>query len=98
MNHIYTLQAFQDDVEDLTEELDYLLDKYEVTHPFVVEIADYLAIQVKQWQSITQTIEQNGARIASWILQDWNGMESLTAKLHYTHGRRENLISSGIMR
>ena len=65
MNHIYTLQAFQDDVEDLTEELDYLLDKYEVTHPFVVEIADYLAIQVKQWQSITQTIEQNGARIAS---------------------------------
>ena len=65
VNHIYTLQAFQDDVEDLTEELDYLLDKYEVTHPFVVEIADYLAIQVKQWQSITQTIEQNGARIAS---------------------------------
>lgn len=65
INYVFTLQAYQDDVEDLTEELDYLLDKFAVTHPFVVEIADYLANQVKEWQKITKTIENNGARIAS---------------------------------
>lgn len=65
INYIFTLQAYQDDVEDLTEELDFLLDNYAVTHPFVVEIADYLANQVKEWQKITKTIETNGAKIAS---------------------------------
>ena len=62
---LMVLQAMSDEAHDLTEELELLLDKYSMTHPHVMEVAEHLGQLVGQWQSNVQRLESLGARIVS---------------------------------
>ena len=62
---LMVLQAMSDEAHDLTEELELLLEKYPMTHPHVMEVAEQLGQLVGQWQSNVQRLESLGARIVS---------------------------------
>ena len=64
-NVLMVLQAMSDEAHDLTNELELLLDRYAMTHPHVVEVAEHLGGLVSQWQNNVARLERIGARIVS---------------------------------
>ncbi|MBL6733406.1 MAG: DUF2203 family protein [Candidatus Poseidonia sp.] len=64
-NVLMVLQAMSDEAHDLTDELELLLDRYPMTHPHVMEVAEHLGELVAQWQGNVQRLESIGARIVS---------------------------------
>ena len=64
-NVLMVLQAMSDEAHDLTNELELLLDRYTMTHPHVVEVAEHLGQRVTQWQASVARLESIGARIVS---------------------------------
>lgn len=64
-NVLVVLQAMSDEAHDLTDELELLLDRYPMTHPHVMEVAEHLGQLVGQWQGHVQRLEGLGARIVS---------------------------------
>ena len=64
-NVLMVLQAMSDEAHDLTNELELLLDRYTMTHPHVVEVAEHLGQLVTQWQASVARLESIGARIVS---------------------------------
>ena len=64
-NVLMVLQAMSDEAHDLTDELELLLDRYPMTHPHVMEVAEHLGELVAQWQGHVQRLESIGARIVS---------------------------------
>ena len=64
-NVLMVLQAMSDEATDLTNELELLLDRYTMTHPHVVEVAEHLGQLVTQWQASVARLESIGARIVS---------------------------------
>ena len=64
-NVLMVLQAMSDEAHDLTNELELLLDRYTMTHPHVIEVAEHLGQLVTQWQASVARLESIGARIVS---------------------------------
>ena len=64
-NVLMVLQAMSDEAHDLTNELELLLDRYTMTHPHVMEVAEHLGQLVPQWQASVARLESIGARIVS---------------------------------
>ena len=64
-NVLVMLQAMSDEAHDLTDELELLLDRYPMTHPHVIEVAEHLGELVHQWQANVARLEAVGARIVS---------------------------------
>ena len=64
-NVLMMLQAMSDEAHDLTDELELLLDRYSMTHPHVIEVAEHLGELVRQWQENVARLETVGARIVS---------------------------------
>ena len=64
-NVLMVLQAVSDEAHDLTDELELLLDRYPMTHPHVMEVAEHLGQLVTQWQANVERLESVGARIVS---------------------------------
>ena len=64
-NVLVMLQAMSDEAHDLTDELELLLDRYPMTHPHVIEVAEHLEELVHQWQANVARLEAVGARIVS---------------------------------
>ena len=64
-NVLMVLQAMSDEAHDLTNELELLLDRYTMTHPHVLEVAEHLGGLVTQWQGNVARLEGIGARIVS---------------------------------
>ena len=64
-NVLMVLQAMSDEAHDLTNELELLLDRYTMTHPHVMEVAEHLGQLVTQWQASVARLESIGARIVS---------------------------------
>ncbi len=64
-NVLMVLQAMSDEAHDLTNELELLLDRYAMTHPHVMEVAEHLGQLVTQWQASVARLENIGARIVS---------------------------------
>ncbi len=64
-NVLMVLQAMSDEAHDLTNELELLLDRYTMTHPHVLEVAEHLGSLVTQWQGNVARLEGIGARIVS---------------------------------
>ena len=64
-NVLMVLQAMSDEGHDLTNELELLLDRYTMTHPHVMEVAEHLGQLVTQWQASVARLESIGARIVS---------------------------------
>ena len=64
-NVLMVLQAMSDEAHDLTNELELLLDRYSMTHPHVMEVAEHLGQLVTQWQASVARLESIGARIVS---------------------------------
>ncbi|MEK9650866.1 MAG: DUF2203 family protein [Poseidonia sp.] len=64
-NVLMVLQSMSDEAHDLTDELELLLDRYPMTHPHVMEVAEHLGELVAQWQGHVQRLESIGARIVS---------------------------------
>ena len=64
-NVLMVLQAMSDEAHDMTNELELLLDRYTMTHPHVVEVAEHLGQLVTQWQASVARLESIGARIVS---------------------------------
>ncbi|MGB1587499.1 MAG: DUF2203 family protein [Poseidonia sp.] len=64
-NVLMVLQAMSDEAHDLTDELELLLDRYPMTHPHVMEVAEHLGQLVTQWQANVERLESVGARIVS---------------------------------
>ena len=64
-NVLMVLQAMSDEAHDLTNELELLLDRYTMTHPHVMEVAEHLGQLVTQWQASVTRLESIGARIVS---------------------------------
>ena len=64
-NVLMVLQAMSDEAHDLTNELELLLDQYDMTHPHVMEVAEHLGSMVAQWQASVARLESIGARIVS---------------------------------
>ena len=64
-NVLMVLQAMSDEAHDLTNELELLLDRYAMTHPHVLEVAEHLGGLVSQWQNNVARLERIGARIVS---------------------------------
>ena len=62
---LMVLQAMSDEAHDLTNELELLLDRYAMTHPHVLEVAEHLGGLVSQWQNNVARLERIGARIVS---------------------------------
>lgn len=62
---LMVLQAMSDEAHDLTNELELLLDRYPMTHPHVMEVAEHLGQLVAQWQANVERLESVGARIVS---------------------------------
>ena len=62
---LMVLQAMSDEAHDLTNELELLLDRYTMTHPHVMEVAEHLGQLVTQWQASVARLESIGARIVS---------------------------------
>ncbi len=62
---LMVLQAMSDEAHDLTDELELLLDRYPMTHPHVLEVAEHLGQLVAQWQANVERLESVGARIVS---------------------------------
>ena len=58
-------QAMSDEAHDLTDELELLLDRYKMTHPHVLEVAEHLGQLVSQWQGNVARLDSIGARIVS---------------------------------
>ena len=61
-NVLMVLQAMSDEAHDL---LELLLDRYTMTHPHVMEVAEHLGQLVTQWQASVARLESIGARIVS---------------------------------
>ncbi|MGB0516099.1 MAG: DUF2203 domain-containing protein [Poseidonia sp.] len=64
-NVLMVLQAMSDEAHDLTNELELLLDRFPMTHPHVIEVAEHLGQLVTQWQASVARLEAIGARIVS---------------------------------
>ena len=64
-NVLMGLQAMSDEAHDLTNELELLLDRFSMTHPHVMEVAEHLGQLVTQWQASVARLESIGARIVS---------------------------------
>ena len=64
-NVLMVLQAMSDEAHDLTNELELLLDRFSMTHPHVMEVAEHLGQLVTQWQVSVARLESIGARIVS---------------------------------
>lgn len=64
-NVLMVLQAMSDEAHDLTDELELLLDRYKMTHPHVLEVAEHLGQLVSQWQGNVARLDSIGARIVS---------------------------------
>lgn len=62
---LMVLQAMGDEAHDLTSELELLLDRYEMNHPHVVQVAEHLGRLVRQWQGMVDELKVMGARIVS---------------------------------
>ena len=75
-NVLMVLQAMSDEAHDLTDELELLLDRYPMTHPHVMEVAEHLGQLVTQWQANVERLESVGARIVSMEpgRQEWYGV------------------------
>ena len=64
-NVLMVLQAMSDEAHYLTNELELLLDRFSMTHPHVMEVAEHLGQLVTQWQASVARLESIGARIVS---------------------------------
>ena len=64
-NVLMVLQAMSDEAHDLTNELELLLDRFSMTRPHVMEVAEHLGQLVTQWQASVARLESIGARIVS---------------------------------
>ena len=64
-NVLMVLQAMSEEAHDLTNELELLLDRFSMTHPHVMEVAEHLGQLVTQWQASVARLESIGARIVS---------------------------------
>ncbi|MDA0925063.1 MAG: DUF2203 family protein [archaeon] len=62
---LMVLQAMSDEAHDVTDELEMLLDRFPMTHPHVMEVAEHLGQLVAQWQANVARLESVGARIVS---------------------------------
>ncbi len=73
---LITLQSLQDQANDLTEELEVLVDQLPPHHDHIMEVADQLGSIVKEWQAIGDILENMGARIAGFDPGhlEWHGV------------------------
>ena len=55
---LMVLQAMSDEAHDLTNELELLLDRYAMTHPHVLEVAEHLGGLLSQWQNNVARLER----------------------------------------
>lgn len=62
---LMVLQAMGDEAHDLTNELELLLDLYEMSHSHVAQVAEHLGRLVRQWQDLVGELTSIGARIVS---------------------------------
>ena len=62
---LMVLQAMGDEAHDLTNELELLLDLYEMNHSHVAQVAEHLGRLVRQWQGLVNDLSATGARIVS---------------------------------
>ena len=71
-----SLQSLQDEAHDLTEELEILDEDLPPHHEHVVEVAEQLGNLVKEWQDISDELEDMGARIAGFDpgYLEWHGV------------------------
>ena len=94
-NVLMVLQAMSDEAHDLTDELELLLDRYSMTHPHVIEVAEHLGELVRQWQENVGRLETVGARIVSMDpgRLEWYGV--VDRRMRCFHGRLERRILSG---
>ena len=61
---LINLQVMNDEAHDLCEELEILLESLTPGHEHVIEIAEYLAKLVSQWQDTAKKLESTGTRVA----------------------------------
>jgi hypothetical protein len=59
------LQVMNDQAQDLTHEIEILLEELDPENEHVVEIADTLALIIRTWQTIVSKLELTGAKVAS---------------------------------
>ena len=73
---LFSLQSLQDQANDLTEELEILIETLQPFHEHVQEIADQLGQIVTEWQSIGDILENMGARVVGFEpgLLEWHGV------------------------
>ena len=73
---MFSLQSLQDQANDLTEELEILIETLQPFHEHVQEIADQLGQIVTEWQSIGDILENMGARVVGFEpgLLEWHGV------------------------
>ncbi len=64
-NVLMVLQSMSEEAHDVTDELELLLDRYPMTHPHVMEVAEHLGELVNAWQALVARLEGLGARIVS---------------------------------
>jgi len=64
-NVLMVLQSMSEEAHDVTDELELLLDRYPMTHPHVMEVAEHLGELVNAWQAHVARLEGLGARIVS---------------------------------
>ncbi len=62
---LMVLQAMGEEAHDLTNELELLLDLYEMSHSHVAQVAEHLGRLVRQWQGLVDDLNAMGARIVS---------------------------------
>lgn len=58
------LQIMNEEAHDLCEELEVLLESLSPNHEHVIEIAEFLAKLVSQWQDTAKVLQSSGARVA----------------------------------
>jgi hypothetical protein len=59
------LQVMNDYAHDLTEEIEILLEDLQPEDEHVVEVADTLAMTIRNWQKVSSKLSLTGARVAS---------------------------------
>ena len=63
---LFSLQALQDEAHDLTDELEIIVETLPPSHSHVIELADQLGRLVKEWQGVSDKLNDLGARIAGF--------------------------------
>ena len=95
-NVLMVLQAMSDEAHDLTNELELLLDRFPMTHPHVIEVAEHLGQLVTSGKPASPDWKPSVPASFPWTPADSNGTAWSTTAWPCFHGRSVRPISSGI--